>query len=214
MAEVAIDHQTRSRIRGSTPHPLSLGGPAVPVSFDELPITAVEAWSRLRDETRTIVGDDLIALWGYGGTVFPDRSRRLGDLDTFAVLERVPDERTVQRLQHSEAPIAHELGVEWDIWYVLATDARGDEPPPHALDPARRHTSWAIDRAHWHAGRYVGLSGGAPEDLVRRPTWPEIQAALSRELEHLERHVDEGDDDPVEATYAVWTGSRILYAIE
>ena len=38
--------------------------------------------------------------------------------------------------------------------------------------------------------------------------------ALSRELEHLERHVYEGDDDPVEATYAVWNGSRILRALE
>lgn len=44
--------------------------------------------------------------------------------------------------------------------------------------------------------------------------WAEIEAALSRELEHLERHVEEGDDDPFEATYSIWNGSRILYAIE
>jgi hypothetical protein len=183
-------------------------------SLDELPIAASHAWSRLRDEARRSLGNDLTALWGYGGTIFPDRSRRLGDLDTFAVLDRVPDERTTRKLQQAEAEIAREHGIDWEIWYVLASDAGRSEPPPHALDPESRHTSWAIDRAHWHAGRYVKLSGQAPEGLVPAPTWPEIEAALSRELEHLERHVEEGDDDPIEATYAIWNGSRILYAIE
>lgn len=183
-------------------------------SLDELPIAASHAWSRLRDEARRSLGDDLTALWGYGGTIFPDRSRRLGDLDTFAVLERVPDERTKGKLEQAEAEIAREHGIDWDIWYVLAADAGRSEPPLHALDPESRHTSWAIDRAHWHAGRYVNLSGRAPEGLVPAPTWPEIEAALSRELEHLERHVEEGDDDPFEATYAIWNGSRTLYGIE
>ncbi len=50
--------------------------------------------------------------------------------------------------------------------------------------------------------------------MVLTPTWLEIEAALSRELEHLERHVEEGDDDPFEATYAICNGSRILYSIE
>jgi hypothetical protein len=190
------------------------GGSAMTASLDELPIAALQAWSRFRDETRRSLGDDLTALWGYGGTIFPDRSRRLGDLDTFAVVERVPDERTKYKLEQAEAEIAREHGIYWDIWYVLAADAGRSEPPPHALDPERRHTSWAIDRAHWHAGRYVNLSGRAPEGLVPAPTWREIEAALSHELEHLERHVEEGDDDPFEATYAIWNGSRILYAIE
>jgi Aminoglycoside adenylyltransferase, C-terminal domain len=184
------------------------------VSLDELPVAASRAWSRFRDETRRYLGDDLTALWGYGGTTFPDRSRRLGDLDTFAVVERVPDERTNRKLEQAEAEIAREHGIYWDIWYVLAADAGRSEPPPHALDPERRHTSWAIDCAHWRAGRYVSLSGRVPEGLVPAPTRPAIEAALSGELEHLERHVEEGDDDPVEATYAICNGSRILYAIE
>jgi hypothetical protein len=37
--------------------------------------------------------------------------------------------------------------------------------------------------------------------LVPAPTRPEIEAALSHELENLERHVEEGDDDPFEATF-------------
>lgn len=183
-------------------------------SLDTLPNVAANAWSRFRDEVRRLLGNDLTALWGYGGTVFPDPPRRLGDLDTFAVLERVPDEDTKRALERAEDDIALEHGVEWDTWYVLAADATRSTPPRHALDPARRHTSWAIDRAHWHAGRYVALFGRAPLELVPRPTWPEIEAAMSRELEHLERHVLEGDDDAFEATYAIWNGSRILDALQ
>ena len=38
---------------------------------------------------------------------------------------------------------------------------------------------------------------------------------MDRELEHLERHVYEGDArDPYEATYAIWNGCRILYTLE
>ena len=184
------------------------------VPLDQLPIVAGQAWARLGDEARKSLGDDLTALWGYGGTVFPDRSRRLGDLDTVAILERVPDERTTRNLEQAEAAIAREHDIDWDIWYVFASDAARTEPPPNALHPERRLTSWAIERAQWYAGHYVNLFGRAPEGLVPPPTWPEIEAALSRELEHLERHVEEGDDDPFEATYAIWNGSRILYAID
>jgi hypothetical protein len=184
------------------------------VSVNELPSAAVQQWSAFRDEARRLLGGDLTALWGYGGTIYPDHPRRLGDLDTFVVLERVPDDRLIRALERAEAEISSEYGIPWDTWYAVVSDAGRPEPPPHALDPERRDTSWAIDRAHWHAGHYVSLSGRTPEEIVPRPTWPEIEAALSRELEHIERHVVEGDDDPFEATYAMWNGSRILRAIE
>jgi hypothetical protein len=184
------------------------------ITLDQLPNAAREAWARLRDESHRILRNDLAALWAYGGTIFPDRPRRTGDLDTFAVLEHVPDERTTRTLEDMEADIEREYGIEWDIWYVLSADVRRREPPPHAFDADRRETSWAISRAQWLAGCYVNLHGRPPEELVLAPTWPEIEAALSRELEHLERHVVEGDDDPFEAMYAIWNGSRILYALE
>jgi len=50
--------------------------------------------------------------------------------------------------------------------------------------------------------------------IVVAPTRAELERALDRELEHLERHVYEGDAaDPYEATYAVWNGCRILYTL-
>ena len=42
-----------------------------------------------------------------------------------------------------------------------------------------------------------------------------LRSQALRELEHLERHVFEGDaDDPYEATYAIWNGCRILYTLD
>jgi len=184
------------------------------VPLDQLPPVAARAWGRLRDDLEAILGPDLIALWGYGGTTFPDRPRRLGDLDTFCVLARAPDDLQKEALDRAEEHIARDEGITWDLWHVLAADAGLSEPPPDAIASGERLTSWAIDRAHWLAGRHVDLSGRPPEAVVPPPTWPEIEAALDRELEHLERHVEEGDDDPVEATYAIWNGSRILHAIE
>src|SRR5262249_22479677 len=42
----------------------------------------------------------------------------------------------------------------------------------------------------------------------------ELASSLDREVEHLERHVHDGDAaDPYEATYAVWNGCRVLYTV-
>jgi Domain of unknown function (DUF4111) len=186
----------------------------VSVSLDEIPEGPRIAWVRLRDELQAILGNDLVALWAHGGTTFPDLPRRMGDLDTYAVVDRPPDEETVRRIVEAHATIARDHGVDWDAWYVLADDARRSEIPRHAFRSERRDTSWAIHRAHWLAGRYVHLYGREPGEIVPAPTWAELEVDLRRELEHLERHVVEGDHDPFEATYAIFNGSRILHAVE
>jgi hypothetical protein len=58
------------------------------------------------------------------------------------------------------------------------------------------------------------VHGVVPAEIVLEPSWPEIEAELDRELEHLEAHVAAGDTDPYEATYAVLNGSRILRAVD
>ena len=73
---------------------------------------------------------------------------------------------------------------------------------------------WAINRAHWLAGRYVRLHGPEPAAIVIPPSWEEVADELGREVEHLERHLLKGDTDPYEATYALLNGSRILHALE
>ena len=68
--------------------------------------------------------------------------------------------------------------------------------------------------AHKAWPQYVHLHGRHAEELVVPPSEEDLRRSLSRELEHLERHVYEGDAaDPYEATYAVWNGCRILHTL-
>lgn len=182
--------------------------------MDRIPTSARSAWVELRSDLQRILGDDLAAMWAYGGTVSLDDPAHAGDLDTYVVLSRRPGEAAAQAIEDAQDVIARDQGVEWDAWYVLAEAAGGADPPRHAWREDRRDTSWAINRAHWLAGRYANLHGAEPSELVPAPSWDELEADLGRELEHIERHVMEGDTDPYEASYALLNGSRILHAVE
>jgi aminoglycoside adenylyltransferase-like protein len=186
----------------------------VSVPLEQLPEVPRRAWTRLRDELSAILGDDLIAVWAYGGTTAVDGPPRSADLDTYVIVRPSLDTRTAQAIEEVQTAIAGQIGVDWDAWYVLEEDARRPEAPRHAYREDRRDTSWAINRAHWLAGRYALVYGREPAELVPPPTWSELEVDLHRELEHLERHVAEGDTDPYEATYAFLNGSRILRAVE
>jgi Domain of unknown function (DUF4111) len=183
-------------------------------SSDQIPEAARTAWLRLRDGLRDILGDDLVAIWAHGGTLASDQPRQ-ADLDTYVVLARKPDVPSVQAIEGLEDGIEADLGLEWDSWYITANEATQSRPPAHAFRDDRIDQSWAIQRAHWLAGRYWSLHGSPPDSIVPRPTTAEIAANLQEELAHLERHVAAGDyTDPYEATYAVLNGSRILHSLE
>jgi hypothetical protein len=184
-----------------------------PLELGAIPQPASRTWERLRDELLTILGDDLIAIWAHGGTL-ASRQPRAADLDTYVIVSGRPISSTAERIQASEDAIAADLGVDWDSWYVTIDQARQADEPTHAFREARRDTSWAIHRAQWLAGRCAVVHGPAPAEIVPAPSWPEIEAELDRELEHLEAHVAAGDTDPYEATYAVLNGSRILRAVD
>lgn len=183
------------------------------VTSDQVPDPARSAWLRLRDGLQEILGDDLVAMWAHGGTLTSTQPRR-ADLDTYVIVARRPDDATVLRILHLHEAIEGDLAVEWDTWYVTADDAKGPIPPEHAFRDDRIDQSWAVQRAHWLAGRYWSLHGPAPDAMVQTPTAAEIAVDLAEELEHLERHVADGDTDPYEATYAVLNGSRILHTLE
>jgi hypothetical protein len=183
------------------------------IHLDNIPDPARGAWRSLRDEVRTILGDDLVAMWAHGGSASIGDPPHTADLDTHVIVAVRPDDAIAQRLEEAEAAVGREHGVEWDNWYVRADAAQRSDPPRHAWRDHRRDTAWAINRAHWLAGRYVVLDGPEPAAIVTPPSWDEIEGELSRELEHIERHVLEGDTDPFEATYALLNGSRILRAL-
>jgi hypothetical protein len=199
----SIRHQRHGR------YPASVAG----VPLNEIPASARTAWLALREELQRILRDDLVAMWAHGGTIVDDPAHA-ADLDTYVIVSRRPDNATGRAIEDVHDAIANDQGAEWDVWYVRADDARGEDPPHHAWREERRDTSWAINRAHWLAGRFVSLYGPEPSELVKAPTWEELKTELGRELEHIERHVAEGDTDPFEATYAILNGSRILHAVE
>jgi hypothetical protein len=184
------------------------------VRLQHVPAVARTAWTSLRDELLSVLGDELVAIWAYGSVIGADRPRRPADLDTHVILERRPDAQTAQGIDGTFQALAAEAGVEWDAWCIALDDARRPDHPPHAFREGRRDTAWALHRAHWLAGRVVHVYGREPVDIVPTPTWPEIELDLDRELEHIERHVLEGDTEPYEAAYAILNGSRILHSIE
>ena len=197
------------------------------IAIVDLPEKAATASLRLRDGLLAILGADLVGAWVHGGTTFPDRPARPGDLDVCAVISNVaPVERTPRawrrdptsrpsRIHAAQDSIAREFGLIFDAMYLLADEVGGGRLPSGAFEKNQRLTGWAVYRAHWVAGQYVLLHGRPPEELVTAPTAAELRGALDCEVEHLERHVDAGDaDDPYEATYAFFNGCRILRTLE
>jgi hypothetical protein len=199
----------------------------VTVLIDELPARAADASQRLCEELRAVLGDDLIAVWVHGGTTFADRSARGGDIDVCAAIASVAPSERAPRLWHrdpssrpsliraAEMAIASQWGVAFDATYLLAGEMGADTPPPQAFDRAHRVHSWPVFRAHWLAGQFSPLHGRRPNELIVAPSPRAMRVALDREIEHLERHVAEGDAaDPDEATYGILNSCRILYTLE
>jgi hypothetical protein len=196
-------------------------------SIDEIAQAAAQASLALRHELLAILGDDLVGMWLHGGTTFADRSTVSGDLDVVVVIrgltgaERTPRSWRADptsrpnRIRAAEAQVAQRYAVQFDTTYLALDEIAGGRLPRSAFQRARRENSWAVARAHWLAGQYVPLHAKPPEDLIVAPTVRELRWALDRELEHLERHVAEGDaSDPYEATYAILNGCRVLRTLE
>ncbi len=182
------------------------------VTLADLPPEARSVFEKLRDELVALLGDDLVALWAYGAAVSPEPPARLGDLDTHGVLARPPAPETAARMDEARRRIDAEHGVELDSWYILLRDALGTAPPAHLLNPQLVDTSWALHRSHWLAGRFVLLHGALPRDIVQPPTWEEVQAALSHELEDAEKGLVRDRSQPF-ASYAVLNCCRVAFSL-
>ena len=183
------------------------------IPLESLPDDLRLACTRLRDELGSLLGPELVALWAYGAAIRPDRPRRLGDVDTHGVLRSTPDQHTAAKIDELHEEVARELGVELDSWYILEADARGAQPPRHAVQKELVDGWWSLHRAHWVAGEYVVLHGCPAADLVRPPTWPEIEDGLRYELAFITSFVEEGKSDSGHAAYAISNACRIIYSL-
>ena len=182
------------------------------VPLEALPEPVGAACGDLRRRLLSVLGEDLVALWVYGAVTFDDRSRRLGDVDTHAVVRAPLAPQAARAIDGLHELIGRDRGVEWDSWYILEPDTRSTRPPAHAFRADLLDGAWALHRAHWLAGQYVLLHGRAPPELVRAPTWAELEAALRWELAYIERVVRQGPPDAEHAAFVVWNGCRILYS--
>ena len=133
-----------------------------------LPPSAQIACEKLKEALQKLLGSDLLALWAYGAQTFADFPKRLGDIDTHAVLSHEPDIKTAAAIDQIHARIAADLGVEWDSWYILRKDAVRAQPPKHAFREDLTDDAWALHRAHWLAGQYVLLAGSPPRKISWR----------------------------------------------
>ena len=185
----------------------------VSVPIDAVPTVPRKALQLLSRELSNVIGGKLVALWAYGAVTFPEPPRRLGDVDTHAVVNLPLDAKERRAVKALHDSIARAAGVESDSWYVSEEDARGTRPPTHLLEPETIDNSWALHRAHWLAGKYVALQGSPPSAIVASPSWPELEKALRSEMLHIERLVAEGRDDADHAAYAIWNGCRIAYSM-
>ena len=184
------------------------------VDFDALPLAVRLGCGALRDQLVAVLGENLAALWVYGAVTFEGHAFRSGDVDTHGVVREPLPPETWAAIDELHESTARNFGLEWDSWYVLERDMAGRRPPAHAFREKLIDHAWALHRAHWLAGQYVGLHGREPLDLVQSPTWAELEEALRSEFLFIERIVEEGRRDAAEAAFVVWNGCRILYSLE
>jgi hypothetical protein len=152
-------------------------------TLEDLSDTAQTVVFELRRGLIEIFGDDLAAIWLYGGTLFAPLAL---DIDLHVLLRRIPEHLESERIRELHARISN--NVPWvdelDAWYVPLGDARGSDDPSNAgpWHPGLKDAHWSLHRAHWLDGACIVLHGLDPSDVVQAPPWHELEATLRAEL--------------------------------
>jgi len=156
------------------------------------------------------LGDNLFGVYVYGAAAFPD-AVPTGDVDFHVILKETVNDKEKQALKELHATLARDfppLGAELDGYYILLDDAREASPPPHQLQADIVDSSWALHRAHFHAGRCIVLYGPDPKEIYPAPSWSELEQALDGELRYWADHLDECPD------YCILNLCRLMYSFE
>lgn len=140
---------------------------------------------RLRDLLLERLGCGVVAIWHYGAATFGHPAI---DVNLHVVLRRqlTPDEWNAVTAIHDHlvevSSFPHE---DLDFWYISLSDAKASSHPRHLAPWANglADAHWPLHRAHWLAGKCKVIHGPHPAEIVRPPTWEELQSALWQELE-------------------------------
>lgn len=156
-------------------------------------------------ELENTLGPRFLGLFQYGAVCFPPSP--VSDFDAHVIVSEPftdEDREAIQAMlvRMREVP----GGDDMDVWYVTLDAIASREPPQTELRPGFLDGSWALHRAHVHAGRYVHVKGPDPRAIVPEPTWDEIDEALQGELEFVTEHLT---DAPA---FGVLNLCRILYS--
>ena len=152
-----------------------------------------------------VLGDRLVGVIQYGAMCFPPSP--VSDFDAHVFVADPFDDDDRQRIRELLAKLAAiPGGDDMDVWYVTVDEATSGGEPQTQLRPGFRDKSWALHRAHWHAGRFVLVRGPDPREMVPEPTWSEIDASLQGELDFIEDHLG---DAPA---FSVLNLCRVLYS--
>jgi hypothetical protein len=97
----------------------------------------------------------------------------------------------------------HELGRDLDGYTILLADARTTDLPHDQVFNAVDE-SWALHRAHVHAGRFHLVTGTDPRHIVPAPGWDEIVGGLDCEMTFIVQN-------PQHPQFGMLNLARLLY---
>lgn len=157
---------------------------------------------------KEILGGRLHGLYLYGSVVFPE-TVTMTDVDFHVLLVEPLSEAEKSELPRLHVDLARQfppLGAELDGYYILLQDARKEQPPPHQFLESVVDDSWALHRAHIHAGKYIVLYGPDPVHIYPAAAWEEIDLALQGELDFVAKQLE------VNPAYCVLNLCRLMYS--
>jgi hypothetical protein len=157
------------------------------MAVTQIPQTVATLSDAFVAELKATLGPSFSGLFLYGAACFPPSS--VIDFDGHVLLNEPLTDEDCKNLDAMHARLRPlPLGDEMDVWYITLEDARSAKPPTHQRNTTMSDGSWALHRAHVHAGRFIQAAGPDPRDIVPVPTWPELDDALRNELRWLSDH--------------------------
>jgi hypothetical protein len=169
------------------------------------------------DGLHEVLGDGLVSLYLYGAVAFPRPEGWALDVDFHVLVAGPPTDAQREGLARVHGRLAERppYGKDLDGYYVLLADAGRRAPPTGAAGvfpstaggvvAAPVDEAWSLHCAAVLAGRSVLLAGRDPRTVVVPPTWPDLHAALSSELDFVVGH-------PEHAAFGVLNACRIAYS--